>query len=472
MDLREWLAKEEKAGELEMLSGVDWRLEIGCLTYLNWRRKNSPGLLFDNIKGYPPGFKLLTSSTRTPGQVARMLDIPENLAPLQFLSLLRKKLKEWDNILEGYPAKIVDSGPALDEVYSGNEVDLFKFPAPQWHELDGGRYIGTGDAVITRDPDNGMVNVGTYRIMLHDRQTTGLFIAPGSHGRMHLEKYHTRGLPCPIAISLGHHPLIFRIACLEVAEGTEYNYMGAISGNPVEVIEEELTGLPIPAHSEIVLAGWCPPGKTRVEGPFGESHGYYASQEAQAPIIEVERLYQRRNPIMLGSPPGRPPNDSSYFQAMVSSALLHNQLTETGVPDIQGVYLSEAGWQRLVIVSLRQRYAGHAKQVALLASQLARRGSMNRYTIVVDEDIDPTDTDAVLWAMSTRSDPEEDIDIIRRTRSASLDPVIRKPARVFFNSRATIDACKPYEWLDAFPKVVEYNPEMQQRMRQRFASFA
>ncbi len=154
------------------------------------------------------------------------------------------------------------------------------------------------------------------------------------------------------------------------------------------------------------------------------------------------------------------------------SANLHNDLLKAGVPDIVGVFFNENGIQQLITVSIKQRYAGHARQTALLASQLARGGNMNRYTIVVDEDIDPTNVNDVLWALSTRSDPEKDIDIIRRTKSTPLDPIMRKPAQGFFNSLAIIDACKPYEWKETFPKSVEVSPTLKRSLKDKFRTFA
>ncbi|MBM2832823.1 MAG: UbiD family decarboxylase, partial [Dehalococcoidia bacterium] len=198
------------------------------------------------------------------------------------MEALRSKLPKWEASLEKFKPKIVKTGPILENVLSGKDVDLLHFPVPLWHENDGGRYIGTGDAFITKDPDTGAVNLGAYRVMVCDRKTLTFHIQPTHHGMVHTAKYHARGQAAPMAISLGHHPLFLGISSRRVPEGTEYQYIGAIRGEPVEVIEEEVTGLPIPADSEIVVVGWCPPGKTRMEGPFGEGTGYYGSAEERA----------------------------------------------------------------------------------------------------------------------------------------------------------------------------------------------
>ncbi|MDP2719464.1 MAG: UbiD family decarboxylase, partial [Dehalococcoidia bacterium] len=455
-------------GELQNLNGANWELEIGCITALNWRRNNPMALLFDNIQDYPQGFRVLTSSTSNTRRVALTFNVPPVTSPGELVNIFRVKLKEWESDLDKYSMKWVTSGPVLENVDSGNSINLWKFPVPKWHEMDGGRYIGTGDAVITGDPDTGQVNMGTYRVQVHDEKTTALFIIPGKHGRIHVDKYHARGKPSPVLVSVGHHPLIFRTASSEMPPGGEFKYIGAVMGESLPVIKEEVTGLPMPADSEIVLAGFCPPDKTMPEGPFGEWTGYYASGETPTHILEVQRVYYRNDPILMGSPPGKAPSDSSFYRGIITSAILYNDLETSGVPDIRGVWMGEAANQMLVIVSIKQRYAGHAKQTALLASQLARKGFFGRYVIVVDEDIDPTNIPEVLWAMCTRSDPEKDIDIIRRCWSTVMDPILPKSKGGYFNSRAIIDACKPYEWINEFPQEIKISPELAKRVREKW----
>jgi UbiD family decarboxylase len=377
-------------------------------------------------------------------------------------------IPQWENSLDKFAPQVVNTGPVMENVLAGNDINVLKFPTPKWNDLDGGRYIGTGNAVITRDPDTGEVNLGTYRVMVHDKNTIGLHISPGKHGRIHMEKYHERGEACPVAVSVGHHPLIYRTACAFMPV-PEYNFIGAIMGEPVKVIEEEVTGIPIPAESEIVIAGWCPPDKTRMEGPFGEFTGYFAGGERPIPIIEVARVYYRNDPIILGSPPHRIRDDTTYHGRIHKSAVLYNELVKNGITDVRGVW-TDPGGIRLIVVSLKQRYAGHAKRAALIASQSPTGAYVGRYVIVVDEDIDPSNMEEVLWALCTRSDPEKDIDIIRKCWSTALDPIIRKPTNAFFNSRAIIDACKPYDWIDEFPQSVELSPELESRMKEKWGS--
>jgi 4-hydroxy-3-polyprenylbenzoate decarboxylase len=464
-DLRGWLSKVDSMGELKRIEVADWDLEMACFADPKVSGDLTSVFLFDKIKGYPSGYRVVYPRLTTLRQTALTFDLPEG-SQMELVEVLRQRWPQWEASLNEFPPKVVESGPVMENVLSGDDVNLFRFPVPKMHELDGGRYIGTADAVITRDPDTGEVNLGTYRVMAHDEKTAGLYISPAHHGRIHYENYHSRGQACPVAVSVGHHPLFWAISCTSVV-GCEYNWMGAIRGEPIEVVTEEMTGLPIPADSEIVVAGWCPPDKTREEGPFGEWTGYYGSGQRPAPIIEVERIYHRNNPIITARGPLRPqPGASIITKNVVDSALMHNELTNWGIPDVRGVWISEAGVTTFIVVSIKQRYAGHAKRVGLLVSQ-SNTVQQGRYVIVVDEDIDPSNIQDVLWALCFRSDPKEDIEIIRRSRTEPLDP-IHVPGTALVSSMAIIDACKPYERMDDFPKAIEVSPEFISKFREKW----
>jgi len=464
-DLREWIQKVEKMGELKRIQGADWNLEIGYLQDRKVRGEDTSALLFEDIKDYPKDFRLVTTVLNTPSRIALTFGVSDG-SKKDLVECLRRKIPRWEAALSDFAPKVVKTGPILENMDSGDAVDIFKFPVPKWHEHDGGRYIGTGCAVITRDPDSGDVNLGTYRVMAHDKRTTGLYISPAKHSRLHYEKHHAAGKPCPVAVSIGHHPLLFAAAATSL-RGCEYNWAGAISDQPVEVIEEEVTGLPIPASSEIVLAGWVPPEKTRTEGPFGEWTGYYGSMERPAPIIEVERVYYRNNPIILGRPPQRPgAGVDILFKPVFDSALLHNELENMGIPDIRGVWINESTLTPFVVVSIKQRFDGHAKRAGLVLSQSSSL-QIGRYIIVVDEDIDPTNIKDVLWAICFRSNPSKDIDIIRKTRTTPLDPM-HKPGTALHTSMAIIDACKPFHWKDAFPPAIDVDSDIAKQLAQKW----
>ena len=224
------------------------------------------------------------------------------------------------------------------------------------------------------------------------------------------------------------------------------------------MVEGEYSGLPIPANAEIVIEGDVHFDNPKVEGPFGEWTGYYASAERSEPWVEVKRLYHRNNPIILGSPPGRPPSELGWYRSYLRSALIWDEMEKAGVPDVKGVWLTVSGGSRLMmVVSIKQRYPGHAKQ-ARHCIAMPRGAYLGRF-VVEAKQIDPSNTDDVIWAMGTRCEPAEDIDILRRCWSGPLDPVIQV-GKKGFNSRAIIDATRPYEWMKDFPPVAESSREV------------
>jgi len=469
LDLRTWLAEIDKLGELTHVRGADWNLELGAISELNVKKDAPPALLFDEIKGYPKGFRVLTCSTSSPARLSSILRLPLQRTHRGLVETLRGKPTHWQAAAARFPAAVVENGPALEHVE--REVDVLKFPAPLWHELDGGRYIGTGCSVVTRDLDTEWINVGTYRVQVIDRDHVALDMVPGKHGRIHYEKHKAAGKRFPVVIVCGADPLGYLISGIEVPFGMcEYNYIGAIVGEPVAVVNGELTGLPFPAAAEIVLEGFIEPNDERSEGPFGEFHGYYPGKEGVAPVVTVQRLYYRSEPILMGSPPAKPPNDYSYSKAVMRSALLHEAIVAAGVPDVRAVWAHEIGGARMFnVVSIKQRYAGHSRQAGHILSQCGVGAYMSRYSVVVDEDIDPANLQEVMWAVATRTDPAVDIDIIERGMGSKNDPMfVAYRYDAPYSSKAVIDACRPWDHLEDFPVVAEASKELQQKIRAKW----
>ncbi len=310
--------------------------------------------------------------------------------------------------------------------------------------------------------------------MIHDEKSVGFYISPGKHGRVHRDKFIARNKPMPAAVVLGGDPFLFLIACNEVPYGiSEYDIVGGFRGKPYPVIRGEVTGLPFPANAEIVLEGFVDPKKRRREGPFGEWTGYYASDVRDEPVLDVKAIYYRNNPIILGCPPNRPTDELARYRAVIRSGLLKEQIEKAGLSGIKGVWAHEAGSSRmLLIIGIEQRYAGHATQVGHVASQCHVGAYAGKYVIVVDDDIDVTNLDEVIWAMVTRSDPATSIDIIHNAWSTALDPRIHPDEKAkgkLVNSRAIIDATRPYEWRDRFPPVNIPSPEVARKTREKFS---
>ena len=460
-DLRDWIQKVDELGELRRVDGADWNLEMGAITEVYARNEPYPAILFDKIKDYPEGRRVLVGVHHMSLKRQLLtLNLPTQYDRMQFIQACRERLNHPQMI----PPKVVSNGPVMENVVEGKDIDLLSLPVPRWHEHDGGRYLGTAHVVITRDIEEGWVNLGCYRVMVHDRDTLALYISPGKHGRIMRQKYFDQGRPFPVAISFGDDPLLLMNAGKQMPWGSsEYDYAGGVRGEPFEVILGKHTGLPIPARSEITIEGEVLPDELKREGPYGEWTGYYASGERSEPILKVKRLMHRNDPIITAAPSSRPPGGSD--DGLLRSAFIWDHLEKAGVPDVRGVACYQGRF--FTAVAIKQRYPGHAKQAAIIAAQCQTGAYLGRYVIVVDEDVDVYDMNDVVWAMCTRVDPANDTDFIRRAWSGPLDPIIPKDQKGF-SSRAIIDATRPYEWLKDFPRASAASAEVKKRVIEKY----
>ena len=469
-DLRQWITDAEHAGELEHVAGASDNLEIGAASQLNYRRTRPRALMFEDIPGYAAGRRVLTSSLSSPSLMGMSLGLGAGLSDAELVQALRGRPSAWREGAQSHAAREVSDGPVFENRLVKQDINFLDFPSPIWHEQDGGRYIGTGCGVVTVDPDTGTPNVGAYRMQVQDDgAAVSVNIESGKHGMMHVRRWFEREGRAPIAASLGHHPVFLMVAGTEVPLGvSEYDYAGAILGEPVPYVRCPDTGLPVPAESELVFEGWLYPDRKRPEGPFGEWTGYYSGDQVPVLTVEVTGLYHRDDPINLGAPPGKPPHDYSYMRSVMKSAMATDGLVSAGLPGVAGVWLHEAGGGRSIIaVAIDQKYAGHSRQAGYLAAQHPVTAYMNRLVITVDADVNPRDLAEVMWAVSTRCDPEQDIEVMRRTWGSRVDPLGRvgEPA---YNSRVLIDACRPYERLGDFPAVAESSADVLARVSERW----
>lgn len=446
-DLRDFIDQVERLGALRRIDGADPVCEIGGITEVAAGLPECPALLFDAIKGHRRGFRIFTNPTVSPQRAALALGIDPSLGPLD-------ALKEWKNrrtTLKMHAPVTAKQALFLENSRAGGDVDLSIFPAPLWHRQDGGAYIGSGSIVVMRDPDTGWINASIYRVQVHGRdRVTIQFDHEGRHGAIIARKYRERGKPCPIAVVNGPDPAVFVAGFEYLPEGVcEYDFAGAIKGAPIEVVPGPCTGLPLPARAESVLEGTLLPiSETSLpEGPFGEFTGYYAAEKRPAPVMKVEAMHWRNDPILLGSPPMKPPR--FHFGLPFRAAGIWANLESVGVTDVVGAWQHVA--QLMTVIALKQRYAGHAKRAGLIA---AAQSYMGRLVVTVDEDVDPSDLADVMWAITTRCEPSESVDIVRHAWSSALDPRITADARArgeTSHSKMIIDACKPFGWKDEFP---------------------
>ncbi len=447
-DLRELIRIASSRGEVETIRGADTHLEMGALYELSLKQLYPPLLLFEDIPGHAPGQRVLMN--------VRFSKIFSGDLTLDALRSFRTKRRGSGASI---PPKVVQGGPITQNIVRGDDVDILAFPAGKWHEHDGGRYIGTEVMVINKDPDSDWVNIGTYRVMVQDKKTLSVFIEPGKHGSLIREKWWAMGKPCPMVVCVGQAPILGMMAGTSSSYGvSEYATAGGRIGRPIEVVNGELTGLPIPADAELAFEGFMPPPgeETRLEGPFAEWPGYYATDAHPEPVVRVGAIYHRDDPIVIGQPPAKPtfPGRQPSLGGM---AAIWDALEAAGVPGITGVWKPVGGGTRFInVISIKQLHAGHAKMAGLVATGSGPGAYLGRITIVVDDDIDITDPAEILWALATRWDPRTQTDIIDGCYSGYIDPQITPEQRArddITSSRIIIYAVRPFHWKDEFPKV-------------------
>src|SRR5262249_9730989 len=352
-----------------------------------------------------------------------------------------------------------EDGTVRENIVRGNAVNVRAFPAGHWHEHDGGPYIGTECLIINKDPESDWVNVGTYRVQVQDERRLTVFIEPGKHGSIIREKYWKKGEACPMVVCVGQAPILGVVASTASSVGvSELAAAGGRLGRPIEVVRGELTGLPIPADAELAFEGFMPPPdvETRPEGPFAEWPGYYATDARAEPVVRVGAIYHRHDPILLGPPPATPPSPGRQ-PSLAGMAAIWDALEAAGVPGVTGVWKPLGGGVSFInVIAIRQMHAGHARMAGLVATGAGPGAYMGRITVIVDDDIDITNTAEVLWALSTRCDPKTQSDIIDGCYSGYIDPQISPEKRAVNDhttSRIIIYAVKPYHWMDKFPVV-------------------
>ncbi|MCH8096892.1 MAG: UbiD family decarboxylase [Proteobacteria bacterium] len=465
-DLRQFLRLSERRGELEIVRGADPNLEIGALCELSLEATYPPVLLFEEIKGADPKFRIVVNVRSSPILVG-----PLDLAAVEAL----RKSRKGEAPRRPIPPRPVDTGPVMENVKTGAALDLGAFPAPLWHAGDGGPYIGTECLVITRDPGTDWVNVGTYRVQVQGPRALTVFIDSGKHGAIIRQKYWDRDEACPMVVCVGQAPVLGATARGAAPVGVdEFAVAGAALGRAIDVVPGPITGLPIPADAELVFEGHVPPVAegSFEEGPFGEWTGYYGATPRPEPVFRVEAAYHRDDAIIVGQPPALPtfPGRQTH---LAGAAAIWDAIEAAGVPGVKGVWKMQGGGSRFInVVAIEQLFAGHAKMAGMVATACGPGAYMGRLTIVVDDDIDITNTAEVMWAMATRWDPKTQTDILDGYWTGHIDPTLtpeKRAAGDITNSRMVIYAVRPYHWKERFPKVNRVDRDTAEKVRAKWA---
>lgn len=415
-DLRDYLEELERRGKLKHIkSEVDITWEVSCIARWVFQavpEKERYGLVFDNPKGF--NIPIVTG----------IFGVSREVYALALGTTKDKIFEKWCEALKKpIPPKEVKAGPVQEVVEEGKDIDLYKIPVPTWTPgKDGGPYI-TASCVITKDPDTGLQNVGTYRMQVQARDRTGILIIPYQDIGVHFHhKYESQGKAMPVAVAFGVEPSIGLTSVAKIPyDMEELAVAGGLRGRPVETVRAKTVDLQVPARAEYVLEGEILPNERKGEGPFGEGTGYVTAAGQRA-FIQIKCITHRKNPIYQGYTAQFPPNETTLMMGECNAALVYKKLVDDlGEKSIRDVLLTESsGSHRHILVSMQPLYSGHAKRIGLIVANLMPMAG--KMVTVVDDDIDIRDPFAVDWVMSNRVNPAMDITIIKRDNLPSMEP--------------------------------------------------
>ena len=432
-DLRDFIAQLEQRGELKRIAvEVNPRLEMTeiCDRVL---KIGGPALLFEKPAGY--SMPVLGNLFGTPLRVALGMG-QENVAALREIGTLLAVLKEpapprgWKDLWDKLPLlkqvlsmapKVTTSAPCQERVWEGADVDLGRLPVQTCWPGDAAPLITWG-LVVTRGPQKQRQNLGIYRqqvialnkVIMRWLSARGGALDYRDHCLAHPHE------PFPVAVALGADPATLLGAVTPVPDSlSEYQFAGLLRGARTEIVKCLSHDLQVPASAEIVLEGFIHPGETALEGPFGDHTGYYNERE-HFPVFTIERITTRREPIYHSTYTGKPPDEPAVLGMALNEVFV--PLLQKQFPEIVDFYLPPEGCSyRLAVVSMKKQYAGHAKRVMFGIWSFLRQFMYTKFIIVTDDDINVRDWKEVIWALTTRVDPQRDTFIADNTPIDYLD---------------------------------------------------
>jgi 4-hydroxy-3-polyprenylbenzoate decarboxylase len=465
-DLREFIDMLEQRGELVRIqTEVDPKLEMTEIADRTLRA-GGPALLFENPKGYstPVLVNLYGTQQRVAlgmgaDNIGALREIGEVLAylrqpdPPKGMRELIDKAPLLKQVLNMGP-KTVRNPPCQYHVKQGDEVDLTQLPVQTCWPGDAAPLV-TWPLVITRGPTKERQNLGIYRMQLLGRNKLIMRWLSHRGGALDYREWQLQHPQqrYPVAIALGADPATTLAAVTPIPDAvSEYAFAGLLRGSKTELAECFTPlcrehGLQVPASAEYILEGYLEPGETAQEGPFGDHTGYYNEVE-RFPVFTVEVITHRESPIYHSTYTGRPPDEPAVLGVALNEVFI--PILQKQFPEIVDFYLPPEGCSyRMAVVTIRKEYPGHAKRVMLGVWSFLRQFMYTKFVIVTDEDVNARDWKDVIWAMTTRMDPQRDCVFIDNTPIDYLDfasPVAGLGSKVGFDATNKWPGESTREW--------------------------
>jgi 4-hydroxy-3-polyprenylbenzoate decarboxylase len=447
-DLRDFLAQLERRGELKRIAvEIDPKFEMTeiCERVL---KSNGPALLFENPKGFDgrsghPRIPVLGNLFGTPLRVALGMG-EETVESLREVGKLLAFLKEpeppkglkdaWQNTrpiflqVMNMAPKERASAPCQETVWEGGDVDLGRLPVQTCWPGDVAPLITWG-ITVTRGPHKARQNLGIYRQQVLARNKVILRWLGHRGGALDFRDHAqaSPGKPFPVAVALGADPATILAAVTPIPDTlSEYQFAGLLRGGRTEIVKCITHDLQVPASAEIVLEGFIRPDaddpagyETAAEGPFGDHTGYYNEVE-RFPVLTLERITLRRDPIYHSTYTGKPPDEPAVLGVALNEVFI--PLLQKQFPEIADFYLPPEGCSyRLAVVSMKKQYPGHARRIMFGVWSFLRQFMYTKFIIVTDDDVDIRDWKEVVWALCTRVDAARDALIVEHTPIDYLD---------------------------------------------------
>ncbi len=396
-------------------------------------RAKGPALLFENPKNFK--IPVLTNLFGTPERVAlgmgrekveELRELGEQLAMLKEPEPPKGLRDIWDKLpmvrqIMAMSPKIVKEGYCQTHVWQGDEVDLGRLPIQTCWPGDVGPLITWG-LVVTQGPERGRQNLGIYRQQVIDRNKVIMRWLAHRGGALDFQAWQKAypGQKFPVSVVLGADPATLLAAVSPIPNHiSEYAFAGLLRGSKTELVKCQTNDLWVPSHAEFVLEGFIAPGEFATEGPFGDHTGYYNETE-KFPVLTIERITHRSEPIYHSTYTGRPPDEPAILGLALNELFV--PLLRKQFPEIQDFYLPPEGCSyRMAVVTIKKAYAGHAKRVMLGVWSFLTQFMYTKFVVVTDDDIDARNWQDVIWAMTTRMDPQRDTVIIDNTPIDYLD---------------------------------------------------
>lgn len=437
-DLRSFLAQVEGLGPeffLRIDKPVDWEYEPCVIQQKLAALGRYPVLRFEHVKG--SSIPLVTNLFGDYKMLGLALGISPDEPKRRILETFRSRLAS------PIPTSTVSrsAAPVKQVVLRGEDADLARLPILKHAEQNGGRYFTIG-FLIVRDPQTGILNAGVYRHEIKGRNSFACMFNPAHHAGYIYRRYKELNRPMEAVLVLGHHPAAVMGSLARGAmESNELEIMGALMGEPLEVVQAETVDLPVPAWAEIAIEGILDPAHESADGPFSEYTGFYGPAKDPVGLMQVRAITMRKDAIYHDLDPSHREHNLAGALSFEASVF---ETVKKLVPSVQAVYMPPSGsCVFTAYVQIKKRVPGEGKSAGIAA--IAAEPNL-KIAIVVDDDVDLYDEAQVLWAIATHCEADRDLTIIPNAMGAHLNPSAygeRRHDKGPMNTKIVIDATRP-----------------------------